>query len=74
MFIFAGHKCRSSESKRKFIYFAGRKAVGRSHSGLCNRKKIKEQTFLNIKKNGDTNDMTCIIFFRNLNCLLGNSI
>ena len=29
--------------QRKFIYFAERKAVGRSHSGLCNCKKRKNR-------------------------------
>ena len=66
MFIFAGHKCRSSESKR--ILLPGARLLGEAIADYVTAKKIKGQTFLNIK-NGDTNDMTCIIFFRNLNCL-----
>ena len=54
MFVyFLGRKVPVKRVQRKFIYFAGRKAVGRSHSGLCNRKKRNKQTFLNIK-NGET--------------------
>lgn len=69
MFIFAGHKCRSSESKRNLL--PGARLLGEAIADYVTAKKIKEQTFLNIKNGdtNDTNDMTCIIFFRNLNCL-----
>lgn len=69
MFIFAGHKCRSSESKRNLL--PGARLLGEAIADYVIAKKIKEQTFLNIKngETNDTNDMTCIIFFRNLNCL-----
>ena len=38
----------------------------RAHSGLCNRKKRKKQTFLNIK-NGEIVSFYKNFFFRNLN-------
>ena len=43
-----------------FIYFL------RAHSELCNRKKRKKQTFLDIK-NGETVSFYKKLFFRNLN-------
>lgn len=71
MFIFAGRKCRSSESKRNLFILPGARLLGEAIADYVTAKKIKEQTFLNIKNGdtNDTNDMTCIIFSRNLNCL-----
>ena len=39
MFVFKGLEVPVMWVQRKFIYFAGRKAVVRSHSWSCNRKK-----------------------------------
>ena len=40
--------------QRKFIYFAERKAVGRSHSGLCNCEKKEKQAKKSIKRQAKT--------------------
>lgn len=58
-------------ARAKGILLPGARLLGEAIAEYVTAKKIKKQTFLNIKngETNDTNDMTCIIFFRNLNCL-----